>query len=298
MEELKELHRISISLDKESYKVLKQKSSYKGISMNTFLKKLATDVNITTHTIGVHDLSKTIEDLDMITCKAWSYYDQVVRKNESLTRIDKEKCDDMICLFYQLRDYLTGYCQKFVDDRSKKVNSEAEKIQKRIDESIRSSYRDQSIGYEDRKKYNMIVRMTPYEFERLKKNMETAALFGNNVSGYFRNLIMSKYYIELNFENKDIHTFVEVLYAATRYGKNIISLLYNQGETEKAQELESLYNEVQHNERELFDMVHNDRIMLYKHFYRKIHESEDETWKMFSLIKERGLWQSQEYFSN
>lgn len=58
METKKDLRKIHISLDKEAYKVLKQKSSYSGLSMNAYLKKIALDVNITTYTIVVHDLSE------------------------------------------------------------------------------------------------------------------------------------------------------------------------------------------------------------------------------------------------
>lgn len=294
METKKGLRKIHISLDKEAYKVLKQKSSYSGLSMNAYLKKIALEVNITTYTIVVHDLSAAISDLDMITFRAGLYQDLVARKGGSISRIEEGDSNDMIRLFYRLRDYLVGYCQKFVDDRNEKLAAESDKIQRLIDESVHSTYRDQNTEYEERRNNSMIVRMTQAEYEQFNKNMEVSKLFEDDVSKYLRNLIMSKYYIWLRYDIEDVNTVNANIYEATRYGKNFILMLYRQGDTQKARELEGLYNEVVHHQIELYKMVCNDRLTLFRRFNRKIHEPGSDSMTNMRLKKERGLWQSQE----
>lgn len=294
METKKDLRKIHISLDKEAYKVLKQKSSYSGLSMNAYLKKIALEVNITTYTIVVHDLSAAISDLDMITFRAGLYQDLVARKGGSISRIEEGDSNDMIRLFYRLRDYLAGYCQKFVDGRNEKLAAESDKIQRLIDESVHSTYRDQNTEYEERRNNSMIVRMTQAEYEQFNKNMEVSKLFEDDVSKYLRNLIMSKYYIWLRYDIEDVNTVNANIYEATRYGKNFILMLYRQGDTQKARELEGLYNEVVHHQIELYKMVCNDRLALFRRFNRKIHEAGSDPMTNMRLKKERGLWQSQE----
>lgn len=283
-----------ISLDKPSYRILKQKSTFCGKSMNAYLKELALETDITIHEVKVHDLTKAIQDIDKITFMASGYQNLVASRDKFFPEVGLDDGEDMIRLFKKLRDYLADYCRDFQSNRQSHMEEESRQIQRILNDSKRSTYRDLQVVFDEPNNYTFIIRLMPDEIEKIKEKMKKTRIFSNDLSRYLRNLIMTKYYVWLEYNLSDADRLSDKVYAATKYGKNFITMMYHQGYecADQGRELEKLYNEVVHDIIELYRMVYNDRLILYKRFDKKIHEAESETENRHRIRRERGFYGS------
>ena len=285
-----------ICLDRESYIMLKQKAAFKNMSMNAFLKDLAMRTVMPSHEIVIYDLTEMNHQLDILTFKASGYYNLITARDRDHPEVGLDDGDNMIRLFTGLSEYLEKSYKEFVLNRESKIQTEREKIKEILKTASRSSYRKTDFEVTVPTKSDIILTVTTEEKDIIYANINQSQGNQDNISGYFRNLIMSKQYVLLKRRYDDLHLMIERIYAATMFGGYFLSMMFHQGYecADQGRELEVLYKKVQQYEKEIWIIVENDRRSLYEEFDLKIHERPKNTLERRKSRKEKALWQSQE----
>ena len=280
--------------------MLRQKASYSKQSMSSYLKHLAMDVRMSPYNIVVHDLTKMVDQIDNITFKASGYYYLVAERDDRYPEVGLDDGENMIGLFQRLSNYMEEYYKDFTNNRKEQLLKEEKSIGKAITSATRSCYRDQSIEANKPGTYNVEILMSSAEKEQMLKNISESGMPQGDLSSYFRNLIISKRYIFLIRETEDLFKMGMKIYAGTDYCQRFLTMMYHQGFecADQAKELEVLYNKVLHYENEIWNMVENDRLMIFEKYDAKIHEpvpaTTEHRFKKSRRRKEKGVWQSQE----
>lgn len=289
-----------IHLDEYSYNMLRQKASYSRQSMSSYLKSLALEADIISYNILVHDLTKMIDSIDNITFKASGYYYLVAERDDRYPEVGLDDGENMIKLFQKLSDFLENYYKDFTGKRKELLTEEEMNIAKAINSAKRSSYRDLTIKVNNPSSFTAEILMIAEEKEQMLKNISESGMPQSDLSSYFRNLIISKRYIFLTRETEDLFRMGMKIYAGTDYCQRFLTMMYHQGFecADQAKELEVLYNKVLHYENEIWNMVENDRLMIFEKYDAKIHEpvptAMEHKFKKSRRRKEKGAWQSQE----
>ena len=294
--------RIHICLDKHSYKVLQAKASYLNKARNAYLIDLASSVTMSAYRIRAHDLTEMIGELDMLTYKASGYYNQVVKRSQDNPVIRDEDIAKMTVLFQKLSTFLEEFYKKLILERDTDIILEAAKIEQSISASAKSGRMNSHIETPSLKTYDVELVMVPQKKEDLMRHLEQAGIdCSDDLSDYFKKLIMAKYYMDLSVETEDMATMSEFIYSAKRYGKAFIIMTHSQKTSDvtalDSGELEVLYNKVLHYQREIWYIVENDRMELYKKYMKKIRLEYSSGYKNLGRKKRRreeGLWQLQE----
>ena len=291
---------VHLSLDERTHTILRQKASHSNLSMNMYLKKLALSTTMVTYNIIVHDLTKMIDSIDNITFKASGYYYLVAERDDRYPEVGLDDGENMINLFQRLSEFLESYYNDFIGKRKELLTEEEMNIAKAINSAKRSSYRDMTIAKTESDNYHLNFRLSPEEKEQVLKNISNSGMPQGDMSSYFRNLIISKRYIFLTRETEDLFRMGMKIYAGTDYCQRFLTMMYHQGFecADQAKELEVLYNKVLHYENEIWNMVENDRLMIFEKYDAKIHEpvpaTTEHRFKKSRRRKEKGVWQSQE----
>nr|WP_297704059.1 hypothetical protein [uncultured Butyrivibrio sp.] len=284
---------IHICLDEKSYTILKQKAAFKDLSMNAYLKDLSLNVVMSTYEIAVHNLTEMNIRLDTLTFKASGYYHLVISRDRDHPEVGLDDGESMIKLFKELSAYLDKCYRKLVDIRESDIARERELISQAISKAPRSSYRKTDIEVSVPKPSDVLLTVTQEEKDRIILNIDSSQNSSRDVSGYFRNLILSSRYIKLTRKTDDLNLMAERLYSALRYAKPFITMMYFQGYecADQGRELEKLYKKVQQYEKEIWKIVENDRRSLFEEYDLKIHERTRSKAERRKTRKEKSLCQ-------
>ena len=284
---------LHLTLDQKSFTMLKQKSSYSKKSMSEYLLDLALNVQVVSYNIVIHDLTKMISDIDEMTFKASGYYSLVSQRDTLHPEVTLDDGDNMIRLFAKLSEYMDTSYKEMSVQRQERNTTEEQNLIMAVKTAKRSCYRDMEVIVPPQKVYDVKVMMTVTEKDALIKMLENREVFQADVSAYFRNLILSKRYIVLSQETTDLDKMISNIYAATKYCKIFLNMMHRQGYEceDQAKELEPLYQQVVYYEKEIYNVVANDRLLLYEKYDAKIHEDNKQIGDRRKRRKERGQWQ-------
>lgn len=285
---------IHICLDDKSYTVLKQKAAYKDQSMNAYLKELSLNTVMSTYEIAVHDLTEMNARLDTLTFKASGYYHLVISRDRDKPEVGLDDGDNMIRLFQGLSEYLEQYYKKLIEEREQENAIEREHLSQTVSNAQRSAYRKVDTDVVVPKKSDILLTVTQEEKDRIFLNIDSSQNSHKDVSGYYRNLILSSRYIKLSRKADDLNLMAERLYSALRYAKPFITMMFFQGYecADQGRELERLYKLAQQYEKEIWKIVENDRRALFEEFDIKIHERSKNKVERRKSRKEKPICQS------
>lgn len=264
---------IHICLDEKTYIVLRQKAAYKNISMSAYLKDLSLNVVMTTYEIGVHDLSDMNSKLDFLTFKASGYYRLVTARDRNQLEVRADDGDRMINLFKKLSEFMEECYEKLVVNRQSDMSRERELLSKAINSAPKSTYRKSDVWVSVPAIKDVILTVTQEEKEKIYTNAGCSQKSSRDISRYFRDLILSNRYIKIRRKTEDLNLMVERLYSALMYGKPFITMMKCQGYeyAVTGRELELLYTKVRWYEKEIWNIVENDRRAIYEEYDLKIH---------------------------
>lgn len=270
------IERIHLCLDEQSYKVLQAKAAYERKAMNAYLIDLASRIIMASFTIRVHDLSEMLENLDKLTFKASGYYNRVVERGSDFLSLEPDDAAKMLSLFKNLSSYLANFHEELLKNRDTDIVRESEYIEQVISEAEKSRRMHPDVITELPSRYDVELVMTPEKKEKLLKNIEKSKVFrGEDLSEYFKTLIMSKYFIDLYVETDDLTCMSEFVYSAKRYCKAFLTIMKHQERNglegmPDYQELMEAYDMVLYHQKEIWKIIENDRKMLYQKYMNKI----------------------------
>ena len=294
--------RIHLCLDEQSYKILLAKAAYQNKSMNAYLIDLASNVIMAPVTIKVHDLNEMLTELDKLTYKASGYYNLVVSRGENIPVLKAEDASKMATLFANLSAYLESFYNELIQKQETAMAVESEYLEQIIAVSEKSCKMKSNVQSMPISTYDVELVMTPEKKEIMLKNIEKSRTGQTeDLSGYFKKLILSKYYLDLFMETNDLEAMTEYIYSAKRYGRAFISLLSRQdiSDTQIEQSnsiLEESYRKVLCYQKEIWNTVENDRKTLYYEYMKKIRIDYKSSVRNLSRVNRSGraVWLLQE----
>ena len=249
----------------ESYTILKQKSAYKKVSMNEYLKDLALNTPMQTFEIGIHDIDQMLTELESLTFKASGYYNTIIFRNRDNPEVGLDEGESMIRLFDALAKYMEKRYKYLSDNRKADIEEENRRFQNILGTVPKSTYRNRNISIEDVNYYDIDLLLTADEKEAILNNINRT-IYQNDISACFRAMIMSKYYITLLTRTEDLNKMTDIIYSAARYAQAFMTMMLHQGYecAEQAKRLAKSYETVRFYQHEIWNIIENDRRAFYQ----------------------------------